>query len=52
MTGSIFYANLLDSDDNLERLVYEPDRRGEIVRIEERSRNFGGILTLRLQGTF
>ena len=52
MTGSVFFANLLDSDDTLERLVFTPDRRGEISRIEERSRNFGGILTLRLQGTF
>ena len=52
MTGSVFFANLLDSDDNLERLVFAPDRRGDIVRVEDRSRNFGGILTLRLQGTF
>ncbi|MEL7033447.1 MAG: TonB-dependent receptor plug domain-containing protein [Pseudomonadota bacterium] len=52
MTGSIFLANLLDSDEKLKRLVYAPDRRGDIVRIEDRNRNFGNILTLRLKGTF
>ncbi|MEO0450622.1 MAG: TonB-dependent receptor plug domain-containing protein [Pseudomonadota bacterium] len=52
MTGSVFFANLLDSDDNFQRIVYEPDRNGVISRIEDRSRNFGGILTLRLQGSF
>ncbi len=52
MTGSIFLANLFDSDEKLKRLVYAPDRRGDIVRIEDRNRNFGNILTLRLKGTF
>lgn len=52
MTGSIFLANVLDSDEKLKRLVYAPDRRGDIVRIEDRNRNFGNILTLRLKGTF
>ncbi|MEO1659538.1 MAG: TonB-dependent receptor plug domain-containing protein [Pseudomonadota bacterium] len=49
MTGSIFLANLLDSDDNFQRIVYAPTG---IDRIEDRSRNFGNILTLRLKGTF
>ena len=53
MTGSIFYANLTDADDELHRIVYGPEgRTGEITRIEQRRRNFGGILTLRLRGTF
>ena len=52
MTGSVFFANLTDSDDELHRIVYSPDRTGDIVRIEQRRRNFGGILTLRLRGTF
>lgn len=52
MTGSIFLANLLDTDNDFQRIEYEPDRRGVINRIEDRSRNFGGILTLRLQGSF
>ena len=49
MTGSVFLGNLLDSDDNFQRIVYAP---GGIERIEDRSRNFGNILTLRLKGTF
>jgi len=52
MTGTIFLANLLDSDDTFQRIVYSPDRTGSITRIEDRTRNFGNILTLRLKGTF
>ncbi|MFN3212818.1 MAG: TonB-dependent receptor plug domain-containing protein [Henriciella sp.] len=52
MTGTVFYGNLLDSDDNFQRIEYAPDRTGTINRIEDRRRNFGGILTLRLQGSF
>ncbi|MEM8616658.1 MAG: hypothetical protein AAGF20_06955, partial [Pseudomonadota bacterium] len=52
MTGSVFLANLLDSDDNFQRISYTPDRRGQIETIEERSANFGYTLTFRLRGTF
>lgn len=52
MTGTVFYGNILDSDDDFQRIEYDPDRTGVIDRIETRSRNFGGILTLRLQGSF
>ncbi|MEM9570006.1 MAG: TonB-dependent receptor plug domain-containing protein [Pseudomonadota bacterium] len=52
MTGTAYFGNLVDTDANLRRLFYDPDRRGTITRIEERSRNFGGIFTLRLKGTF
>ena len=52
MTGTIFLANILDSDDNFQRISYTPDRSGSIEQIEDRSRNFGNILTLRLKGTF
>ena len=52
MTGSLFLGNLLDSDDKFQRLSYSPDRTGTIDRIEDRSRNFGNILTLRLKGSF
>jgi hypothetical protein len=52
MTASVFLANLLDSDDNFQRISYLPDRTGVIDRIETRSANFGPILTLRLKGTF
>ncbi len=52
MTGTIFLANLLDSDERLERLVFSPDRTGQLTRVEDRNRNFGNILTLRLKGSF
>lgn len=52
MTGSIFLANILDSDDNFQRIEYDPDRTGVIQQIENRSANFGPILTVRLKGSF
>jgi hypothetical protein len=52
MTGTVFLANLLDSDNDFQRIRYSPDRNGTIDRIESRSRNFGSILTLRLKGSF
>ena len=52
MTGSVFLGNLLDSDDKFQRLSYAHDRTGTIDRIEDRNRNFGNILTLRLKGSF
>lgn len=52
MTGTVFFANLLDTDAKLTRLVYSPDRRGQIDRVEDRIRNFGNIVTVRLKGTF
>ena len=52
LTGTAYFGNLADTDNNLTRLVYAPDRSGTIDRIEERNRNFGSILTLRLKGSF
>ncbi|MCF6328893.1 MAG: hypothetical protein L3J02_03725, partial [Henriciella sp.] len=52
MTGTVFLANLTDTDNKLTRLDFAPDRTGAITRIEDRSRNFGPILTLRLKGSF
>jgi len=52
MTGSVFLGNLLDADEKLTRVVYDPDRNGEVSRVEDRNRNFGNILTLRLKGSF
>ena len=53
MTGSVFLGNLLDADEKLTRVVYDPDRNGDMVsRVEDRNRNFGNILTLRLKGSF
>ena len=52
MTGSVFLGNLLDADEKLTRVVYTPDRNGDVSRVEDRNRNFGNILTLRLKGSF
>ncbi len=52
MTGSVFLGNLLDADEKLTRVVYAPDRTGAVDRVEDRNRNFGNILTLRLKGSF
>lgn len=52
MTGTVYLANLLDTDAKLTRVVYTPDRNGQIDRVEDRIRNFGNILTLRLKGSF
>lgn len=52
MTGSVTLGNLLDQDDEFKRTVFEPRRDGELAFIEDRSRNFGPILTVRLRGTF
>ena len=52
LTGTAYFGNLADTDNNLTRLVYAPDRTGTLDRIEERNRNFGSILTLRLKGSF
>ncbi|MDJ0920127.1 MAG: TonB-dependent receptor plug domain-containing protein [Henriciella sp.] len=52
MTASVFLANLTDQDDQFTRVIYSPDRLGPIDRVEDRTRNFGHILTLRLRGNF
>ncbi len=52
MTGSVFLANLTDQSENFTRTQYTPNRNGAIERIEDRSRTFGPILTLRLKGSF
>ena len=52
MTGSAFFGNLIDTDSKVTRVVYLPDRNGQVDRVEDRIRNFGSIVTLRLKGTF
>lgn len=52
MTASVFVANLFDQDDQFTRAKYTPDRTGTIDSVEDHTRNFGPILTLRLKGTF
>lgn len=52
LTGTAFFGNLIDTDAKVTRLVYSGDRNGSIERVEDRIRNFGSILTLRLKGSF
>jgi len=52
MTGSVNLGNLLDQDDQFSRTVFTPDRTGEILRVEDNTRNFGPYLTFSLEGTF
>ncbi|NQY95858.1 MAG: TonB-dependent receptor plug domain-containing protein [Henriciella sp.] len=52
MTGTVYLANLLDADEKFTRVVYSPDRNGVVSRVEDRNRNLGNILTLRLKGSF
>lgn len=52
MTGTAFFGNLIDTDSKVTRVFYSPDRNGQVDRVEDRIRNFGSIVTLRLKGTF
>ena len=52
LTGTAYFGNLIDTDGKVTRLVYAGDRTGSIDRVEDRIRNFGSILTLRLRGSF
>ncbi len=52
MTGTAYFGNLIDTDSKVTRVIYAPDRNGQIDRVEDRIRNFGSILTLRLKGSF
>ena len=52
MTGTAYFGNLIDTDSKVTRVVYSPDRNGQVDRVEDRIRNFGSILTLRLKGSF
>ena len=52
LTGTIFAGNLTDQDDQFTRQVFAPRRDGALLFTEDRTRNFGPILTIRLQGSF
>ncbi len=52
LTGTVFLGNLTDQDDQFTRVSFVTDRNGPVESIEDRSRNFGPILTLRLKGSF
>ncbi|MEM1389787.1 MAG: TonB-dependent receptor plug domain-containing protein [Pseudomonadota bacterium] len=52
LTANATLGNVFDQDDNFTRLRFSPDRNGNLTQVEDRSRNFGPILTLRLSGSF
>ena len=52
MTGTFVVGNILDQHDWLRRDIYNPDRRGTLVRSESHTRHFGPIFTFELHGTF
>jgi len=52
LTGTLFLGNILDQDNTYRREVYAPRRTGNLVLVEDRTRNYGHILTLRLKGAF
>ena len=52
LTGTVFFGNIIDQDDNYRRAIYAPRRDGELVQVETRRRNFGPVVTFRLRGTF
>ncbi|MEM1037486.1 MAG: outer membrane beta-barrel protein [Pseudomonadota bacterium] len=52
LTGNVILGNIFDQDDNFTRIRFSPDRNGNVVQVEDRSRNFGPILVMRLSGSF
>ena len=52
MTGTMWVGNIFDRDNSFRREYYDPRRDGQLVRVEDRDRNFGPILTFELKGDF
>jgi hypothetical protein len=52
MTGTAFMGNIFDTDNEFTRTLYSGGRTGAVTRVEDRARNFGPILTLRLKSSF
>ena len=51
-TGRITIGNITNQNDNFWREIYDGSRLGDVLIRETRERDFGQILTLRLEGTF
>ncbi|NBC21671.1 MAG: hypothetical protein GVY06_11615 [Alphaproteobacteria bacterium] len=45
-------GNLLDTRDTLTRVIYAPDRTGDIIRRQRYARDFGPILSFGFSGSF
>lgn len=52
LNGRVSVFNLFDRDVNFSQDFYTPNRTGALLRAEDRSRNYGPVLRLRLSGTF
>lgn len=52
LTGTVSVGNLFDQDDQRTRERFEPRRTGVLVLVEDRTRNFGPVVNLRLRGQF
>jgi hypothetical protein len=51
-TARVTLGNILDQDDQFSRTVFTPDRTGEVLRVEDNTRNFGPYLTFSFEGRF
>ena len=52
MTATLAAGNLLNQPDNFRREIYDPNRLGSLVRVEDRTRRFGPIAIFELKGNF
>jgi len=52
MTGQAMIGNFANQNDTFRRKIYDTNRLGNVVRVEDRARDFGPILTFTLEGTF
>ncbi|MCA8903204.1 MAG: TonB-dependent receptor plug domain-containing protein [Hyphomonas sp.] len=52
MTASFSVGNLLHNAETYRREIYDTNRLGQVVRVEDRSRRFGPIVSFELKGTF
>ncbi|WP_370276787.1 hypothetical protein, partial [Hyphomonas atlantica] len=52
MTGQAMIGNIANQNDTFRRQIYDTNRLGNVVRIEDRARDFGPIMTFTLEGIF
>lgn len=52
MTGQATFGNFANQNDTFRRRIYDTNRLGNVVRVEDRARDFGPIFTIQLEGKF
>jgi len=52
MTGQAMIGNVANQNDTFRRQLYDTNRLGNVVRVEDRARDFGPIFTVQLEGKF